>query len=119
MFGMQYLIAGAYAMLTESHVRVDVFYATMSVRRKALVNILTTVFFFIFAGTLLVTGWIFAVDATRVRETSFTEWQIVYWPFKWAIFVGALLLLLQGIAKLAADIRTLIAGAEPTAAPGA
>lgn len=119
MFGMQYLIAGAYAMLTESHVRVDVFYATMSVRRKALVNILTTVFFFIFAGTLLVTGWIFAADATRVRETSFTEWQIVYWPFKWAIFVGALLLLLQGIAKLAADIRTLIAGAEPVAAPGA
>ena len=60
MFGMQYLIMGAYAMLSESHVRVDIFYAPLSPRRKALADILTSVFFFIFAGVLLVTGWIFA-----------------------------------------------------------
>lgn len=66
MFGMQYLIAGAYAMLTESHVRVDIFYAPLSRPRKAWVDLLTSVFFFIFAGTLLVTSWIFAMDAIAV-----------------------------------------------------
>lgn len=66
MFGMQYLIAGAYAMLTESHVRVDIFYAPMSPRRKAWVDLFTSVFFFIFAGTLLVTSYIFALDAIAV-----------------------------------------------------
>ncbi|MFD1697296.1 TRAP transporter small permease subunit [Roseibium aestuarii] len=66
MFGMQYLIAGAYAALTEAHVRVDIFYAPLSKRRKALVDLLTSVFFFIFAGTLLVTSWIFAFDAIAV-----------------------------------------------------
>jgi TRAP-type mannitol/chloroaromatic compound transport system permease small subunit len=66
MFGMQYLIAGSYAMLTESHVRVDIFYAPLSKRRKAIVDLLTSVFFFIFAGTLLVTSWIFAFDAIAV-----------------------------------------------------
>ncbi|GAB4522921.1 MAG: hypothetical protein Tsb0019_24840 [Roseibium sp.] len=66
MFGMQYLIAGSYAMLTESHVRVDIFYAPLSKRRKAVVDLLTSVFFFIFAGTLLVTSWIFAFDAIAV-----------------------------------------------------
>ena len=66
MFGMQYLISGAYAMLTETHVRVDIFYAAMSPRRKALVDLGTSVFFFIFAGTLLVTSWIFAMDAIAV-----------------------------------------------------
>ncbi|TCO69885.1 TRAP transporter small permease subunit [Rhodovulum euryhalinum] len=66
MFGMQYLIAGAYAMLTESHVRVDIFYAPLSRPRKAWVDLLTSVFFFIFAGTLLVTSWIFAMDAVAV-----------------------------------------------------
>ena len=66
MFGMQYLIAGSYAMLTESHVRVDIFYANWSARRKAFVNLLTSVFFFIFAGTLLVTSYIFAFDAIAV-----------------------------------------------------
>ena len=66
MFGMQYLIAGSYAMLTESHVRVDIFYAPMSKPKKAWVDLLTSIFFFIFAGTLLVTSWIFAMDAIAV-----------------------------------------------------
>lgn len=66
MFGMQYLIAGAYAMLTESHVRVDIFYAPLSKPKKAWVDLLTSIFFFIFAGTLLVTSWIFAMDAIAV-----------------------------------------------------
>ncbi len=107
MFGMQYLIAGAYALLAESHVRVDIFYARWSPRGRAFVDLLTSVFFFIFAGTLLATGWIFAMDATRVGEISFSEWAIPYWPFKWAIFLGGLLLLLQGIAKIARDFEAL------------
>ena len=66
MFGMQYLIAGSYAMLTESHVRVDIFYAPLSRKRKAWVDLLTSIFFFIFAGTLLWTSWTFAMDALAV-----------------------------------------------------
>ena len=107
MFGMQYLVAGAYAALTDAHVKVDVFYADWSPLRKALVDLFTSIFFFIFAGTLLVTGWIFAMDATVVNEVSFSEWQIAYWPFKWAIVVGAVLLILQGIAKLAQDLAAV------------
>jgi TRAP-type mannitol/chloroaromatic compound transport system permease small subunit len=112
MFGMQYLISGAYAMLCESHVRVDVLYAPMSRRRKALVDILTSVFFFIFAGVLLATGWIFAFQATAVHEISFTEWAIAYWPFKWAIVIGGVLLILQGISKLTQDFRVLFSNAQ-------
>ncbi|MEQ8442814.1 MAG: TRAP transporter small permease subunit [Alphaproteobacteria bacterium] len=76
MFGMQYLIAGAYAALTEQHVRVDIFYANMSPRRKAITDLLTSVFFFIFAGTLLVTSYIFAVDANAVPtgNSVFSQW---------------------------------------------
>ena len=110
MLGMQYLLCGAYAMLTKTHVRVDIFYANFSPRRKAVVDLITSVFFFIFAATLMVTGWIFAMDATEVAEISFSEWAIAYWPFKWAIFTGALLLVLQGISKFAKDIATLKTG---------
>ncbi len=108
MFGMQYLIAGAYALLTESHVRVDIFYARWSPRGRALVDLVTSLFFFIFAGTLIATGWIFAMDATRVGEISFSEWAIAYWPFKWAIFLGGVLLVLQGAAKVARDFQLLL-----------
>ncbi len=108
MFGMQYLIAGSYAMLTESHVRVDIFYAKFSPRGKAIIDLLTSIFFFIFAGTLLVTGWIFAGDALRQGEVSFTEWAIQYWPVKILIVIGSLLLLLQGVSKLAKDFSLVI-----------
>ena len=76
MFGMQYLIAGAYAMLTESHVRVDIFYAPLSRPRKAWADLVTSIFFFIFAGTLLVTSYIFAMDALAVPtgNSVVSEW---------------------------------------------
>ncbi len=40
-------------------------------------------------------------------EVSFTEWAIQYWPVKWTIALGALLLLLQGFAILVRDITFL------------
>ncbi len=66
MFGMQYLIAGAYAMLTESHVRVDIFYAPLPPKKKAWTDLVTSIFFFIFAGVLFWTSWTFALDAMAV-----------------------------------------------------
>ena len=76
MFGMQYLIAGSYAMLTESHVRVDIFYAPLTKPRKAWADLFTSIFFFIFAGTLLVTSYIFAMDAIAVPtgNSVVSEW---------------------------------------------
>ncbi len=118
MFGMQYLISGAYAYLTESHVRVDVFYAKLSTKGKAFADVLTSTFFFIFSGTILVTGVIFALDAYQVSEFSFAEWQIVYWPIKATIALGALFLLLQGIAKLLRDLMTLGGYGPATAQEG-
>ena len=147
MFGMQYLIAGSYAMLTESHVRVDIFYAPLTRRNKAWVDLLTSVFFFIFAGTLLATSYIFAFDAIAVPsgnsilsdwargeigfgemlagfdlsqwtdpnirwgEISFNEWEVPLWPMKWVMVIGGLLLVLQGISKLAQDLRAVVKGA--------
>ncbi|SNR54284.1 TRAP transporter small permease subunit [Puniceibacterium sediminis] len=147
MFGMQYLIAGSYAMLTESHVRVDIFYAPMTRTKKAWVDLATSVFFFIFAGTLLGTSAIFAIDANAVAtgnglasewargnvsfgemvsnwnmaqwtdpnirwgEISFNEWEVPLWPMKWVMVIGGLLLVLQGISKLAQDVRAVVRGA--------
>ena len=111
MFGVQYLIAGGFCLREQAHVRVDVFYTRFSKRAKAAVDLLTSLFFFIFVITLLVTGWTFFMDSFQVREVSFTEWGIQYYPIKLSITVGALLLLLQGLAQLLNDINTLM-GAE-------
>ena len=113
MFGMQYLLAGGYALRENAHVRVDVIYAYFSVRQKALVDVLTSVFFFIFVVTLLWSGWTFFMDSYSVREVSFTEWGIQYWPVKFAIPLGAALLLLQGLSRLFKDVLVLVNGGVP------
>jgi len=107
MFGMQYMMSGAYAYREDQHVRVDVFYTKFSARGKALADVISSVFFFIFTITLLWTGWRFAADAVANRETSFTEWGIQYWPVKLTLPIGAALIILQGVSKLIKDILIL------------
>jgi TRAP-type mannitol/chloroaromatic compound transport system permease small subunit len=107
MFGMQYMLAGGYALRVDAHVRVDVIYATLSRRTQAILDLITSIAFFIFTGVLLSTGVVFGLRAIRVMEVSFTEWGIQYWPVKSTIAVGAFLLVIQGISKLTKDVYAL------------
>ncbi len=109
MFGMQDMISGAYALREDSHVRVDVVYQYLPDRAKVMTDLVTSIFFFIFAVALLVTGWIFLADSIDVWEVSFTEWAIQYWPVKISIVLGALLIILQGVSKLIKDFSLLTA----------
>ncbi len=111
MFGMQYLISGAYALLEVSHVGVDVLYEKLGERAKAITDVITSAFFFVFALTLLITGMIFGLDSIDVLEVSFAEWAIQYWPVKLTIALGAALIALQGAAKLIRDVSYLARGA--------
>jgi TRAP-type mannitol/chloroaromatic compound transport system permease small subunit len=81
-----------------------VVYSHLPPRGKAIADIVSSVFFFIFTITMLVTGWRFAFDAVRNTEISFTEWAVQYWPVKLCIPIGAALIVLQGVCKLMKDI---------------
>src|SRR5262245_53936868 len=108
MYGMQYMLAGAFAYQCDQHVRVDVFYVKFSPRGKAIADIVTSVFFFIFILTMLWTGSKFALDAINNMEVSFTEWGVQYWPVKLMIPIGAALMALQGISKLIKDVVVVV-----------
>ena len=114
MFGMQYMLCGAFAYKEDQHVRVDVFYAKLSPRGKAIADIVTSVFFFIFVGTMCRTGARFAMDAVSVGEHSFTEWGIQYWPVKLAIpdrrGYGKIFGAIQGFSTFGGIAGPLIAG---------
>jgi TRAP-type mannitol/chloroaromatic compound transport system permease small subunit len=112
MYGMQYMLCGAYAYREDQHVRVDVIYTKFSPRGKAIADIITSVFFFIFILTMLVTGITFAKDAINNGEVSFTEWGIQYWPVKLMLPIGAALMALQGLSKLIKDI-VFVVNARP------
>lgn len=107
MFGMQYMLAAGFALREDSHVRVDVIYLHLPDRAKAAVDMITSVFFFVFAIALIWTGWIFAADSIQVWEVSFTEWSIHYWPVKATMVIGPVLLFLQGFARLIKEVAII------------
>ena len=109
MFGMMYLIAGAFGLHEDQHVRVDILYARLSDRGKALADVITSTLFFIFTGALLVSGWVFTSFAVGMWEVSFTEWAVQYWAVKATIVIGSALIILQGLSKLVKDLRILLA----------
>ena len=52
----------------------------------------------------------YALDSLSVGETSGSPWDPPVYPFKIALAVGILLLLLQGVGKLVKDLRFAIGG---------
>lgn len=104
LFGMQYLLTGAFALLHGSHVRVDIVYVKLPKRGRVGMDIFTSVFFFIFAFALMGTSWEFFLSSYGMNETTIETWGIQYWPVKLMMFVGAILLTLAGLSKLTKDI---------------
>ena len=106
LFGMQYMLGGAYGLLHGSHVRVDVIYTRLTRRTQAAIDVFTSVFFFIFVIAMCTTGTRFFLESVAMDERSVETWQIQYWPVKGMMLLGAILIVLAGIARLIKDIRT-------------
>lgn len=109
LLGMQYVLAGAYALLHAAHVRVDVLYVKLPERGQVGIDIFTSVFFFAFALALTWTSFEFFVNSYAMNETTMETWGIQHWPVKAAMLLGGVLILLAGISKLIKDVRCFVA----------
>lgn len=108
LLGMQYLLAGGFALLHGAHVRVDVVYNYLPERGRVGMDIFTSMFFFTFVLAMTITSWIYFEYAMQLGETTMETWGIQHWPVKGMMFLGSLLLLLAGISKLVKDIMLYI-----------
>ena len=96
------MMAGAYTLATEAHVRGDVLYRLMSPVKQAKLD-LWLYFIFFFPGVLALTfsGFEYASMAWKVKETSWNSpAQIQIYMAKSLIPLSGLLLTLQGIAEV-------------------
>ena len=104
MFGMMYMLGGGFGLREEVHVRVDILFQRLSEKHKSMLDLVTSVIFFIFVLAMIWSGWVFAGYSIALLEVSFTEWAIQHWVIKISIVIGSALLLLQGIAKVVKDV---------------
>ena len=99
-----YLLGGGYSMLSDDHVRMDLFYGKLSKKGKAKMDIFTS-FFLIFYVVILFFGSITSLIYTiETKQKLFTAWAPYVWPIKTLMLIGILLMLLQAFSSLFKNI---------------
>jgi TRAP-type mannitol/chloroaromatic compound transport system permease small subunit len=106
-YGAMFLMAGAYTLSRNGHVRADVIYRFLTPRTQAGMDLVLYIIFFLPAvAALIYSGWNYASFSVRFREVSiFSPAGIPVFPLKALIPATGVLLLLQGIAEI---IRCMI-----------
>jgi TRAP-type mannitol/chloroaromatic compound transport system permease small subunit len=114
-YGTLFMMAGAYTLSKNGHVRGDVLYGFFQPRTQATIDLVLYVLFFlpgIFAMTWA--GWTFASESAAIRESTFSATPLPVYPFKFVIPIAGGLLLLQGIVEIVRCVHCLRDGAWPS-----
>ncbi len=115
MYGVLFMMAGAYTLSKNGHVRGDVLYGFFRPRTQAAVDLVLYILFFL-PGVIALTwaGWGFFQDSLAIRETTFNADPIPVYPFKFVIPAAGAILLLQGIVEIARCVICLRQGQWPS-----
>lgn len=108
--GLVYLLGGAWTLLEDKHVRIDMIYARISPRHRAAIDCVTYLFFALYLVVMLHATAIYAYESVEVRETTMSPWDPPIYPLKVAMALALALLILQGTAKFIRDLYFFVTG---------
>lgn len=112
LYGTLFMMAGSYALATQSHVRADVITRLLSVRKQALIEVvLYPIFFFPAVLALTFYGYTFMDASLLIGERSpYSPHGPLLWPFKALIPLSGFFLFFQGVAEFTRAIVALKTG---------
>ncbi|HET9536644.1 MAG: TRAP transporter small permease subunit [Mesorhizobium sp.] len=116
LYGSLFMLAGAYALAQNAHVRGDFLYSSMRPRTQAALDlVLYVVFFLPGIAALIYAGYDYAALSWRIGEHSnvTAEGPPIY-HFKSVIPVAGVLVMLQGLAEIVRCIVCLRTGEWPS-----
>ena len=115
LYGTFFMLGAAFTLQRKGHVRTDSLYANWPPRKQAWVDLAGHLLMLLpFAGALLFVGWGYFVKAYVTNETFVSSaWQPITWPFKLALPLTGLLLLIQGVSECLKCVHTLRTGQWP------
>lgn len=112
LWGCVVLLSGLYALRHDGHVRFDVLYRRLSVRRRAIMDSVTWLCFFVFLGAIVSHAVPYGWAAFVRREVLVSLWGAPIWPLKVLTSIVAILLLVQGIAIYIRQVYRAVTGDE-------
>ena len=122
LFAVLYITLGGFCHYYRGHVRVDILFSILSIRVRAILDVFTSLFFFLYilaltyycwrfywsSQTMMGGGTIFGV--TVPGEMSFTDWGPPLYCVKFMMPLGGVLLLAQGINWFIRDLHMAVTG---------
>ncbi|MEH1985616.1 TRAP transporter small permease subunit [Nostoc sp.] len=107
-FDLVFLLGAAYTLKHNEYVRVDIFYSNWPPRRKALADLVGTIFFLIpFCIITIAFSWDAVVASWQIKEASSDPGGLPRYPIKAMIIVGFVLLIFQGISQAIKNLAIL------------
>jgi TRAP-type mannitol/chloroaromatic compound transport system permease small subunit len=99
--GAMFMLGAGYALSKGVHIRADFMYRNWSIRTQATID-LTLYILFYFPG-LIGAAWAcykYAYKSWSIMERSMdTSWMPLMYPIKFALFIGLVLLIIQGVSE--------------------
>jgi TRAP-type mannitol/chloroaromatic compound transport system permease small subunit len=101
LFSAVFLLAAAYTLRHNEHVRIDLLYSRLSPRGRAWIDLLGGLFFLLpMAVVIMVLSWPVLIESIVRNEYSSDAGGLLRWPVKLLIPIGFLLLVLQGVSEI-------------------
>lgn len=116
LYGTMFMMAGAYTLAKNGHVRGDILYGFLKPRTQATFDLVLYIVFFI-PGVIALAyaGYGYAADSWRILEhSSITSDGPPIYPFKTIIPVAGVVLLLQGIVEILRCVVCIKEGEWPS-----
>jgi TRAP-type mannitol/chloroaromatic compound transport system permease small subunit len=116
LYGTMFMMAGAYTLAKNGHVRGDVLYGFFQPRTQATIDLTLYIVFFL-PGVIALTyaGYFYAAESWRINEHSTITYEgPPIYPFKTAIPLAGAILLVQGIVEIIRCIICLRQGYWPS-----
>lgn len=108
LFGAAFLLAAAYTLRDNEHIRVDIVYGMFSRRTQHLIDLFGHVFF-LMPFTILMMFYLFPYVSLSYRsgEMSNNAGGLILWPAKSLLLISFILLVVQGVSEIIKKIAIL------------
>lgn len=108
LFGAAFLLAAAYTLKQNEHIRIDVVYGMFSRRTQHWIDLLGHVFFLMPFVILMISYFVpYFLLSFRTGEVSTNAGGLIIWPAKLLLLVGFILLGIQGISEIIKKIAIM------------
>lgn len=108
LFGLVFLLCAPWTLQEQGHVRVDIIYTRLSIRWRAIIDLVGGLLFLLPVCILVsINAWDYFLLSFQQNEASMNPGGLLWWPMKLAIPVAFSLLAAQGIAEMIKAIAVL------------